>query len=74
MLALIKRSNTPLSISDILTRYTGNVAERTLRRWLSKWVAEGSLIRTGNKRSTRYTYCRPTQAASRFMVTCIDGH
>jgi len=30
------------------------VPERTLRRWLSNWVDEGRLTKTGNRRSTRY--------------------
>ncbi len=36
-------------------------AERTLRRWLSDWVDEGLLLRTGRKRSTRYQWNPSTQ-------------
>ncbi|WP_417215956.1 Fic family protein [Alcanivorax sp.] len=48
----VKTQLRPFSIHEI----PGQVPERTLRRWLSEWVAQGVLQRTGAKRSTRYQY------------------
>lgn len=44
------------SIQEIMDNYPGEVAERTLRRWLAKAVEQGHIIKVGQKRSTRY--CR----------------
>ena len=49
-----RRSRGDLSLPELLVEMDHAVPERTLRRWLSKWVAEGRLIKTGNRRSTRY--------------------
>jgi len=47
-------SDKSLSIHEIQSRLSEQVPERTLRRWLVAEVNKGQLIRTGNKRSTRY--------------------
>lgn len=52
--AAFRRSHGDLSLPELLVEIDHAVPERTLRRWLSKWVDEGRLIKTGNRRSTRY--------------------
>jgi Fic family protein len=54
ILALLEQVPLPLSLSEILDKIDHSVAERTLRRWLSNWVDQKVIIKTGNKRSTRY--------------------
>ena len=43
-----------MSLSELLVAIEHVVPERTLRRWLTRWVDEGQLVRTGKRRSTRY--------------------
>ena len=43
-----------LSIHQVNKRLSRPIAERTLRRWLSEAVKNGSLSRTGNRKSTKY--------------------
>jgi hypothetical protein len=45
-----------LSLSEILNLSEESIAERSLRRWLATWVEQGIVVRTGNKRGTRYVY------------------
>lgn len=52
--AAFRRSDGDLSLPELLVEIDHAVPERTLRRWLSKWVDEGRLAKTGNRRSTRY--------------------
>ena len=52
--AVFRRSDGDLSLPELLAEIDHAVPERTLRRWLSRWVDEGRLARTGNRRSTRY--------------------
>ena len=55
-LALLKQSVKPLSITEISQQLNGEVPLRTLRRWLSDWVSEGAVSRSGTGRATRYQY------------------
>lgn len=52
--SLLKNSSAPLSLTDISRRLSGEASPRTLRRWLSAWVAEGAIVRLGTGRATRY--------------------
>ena len=52
--SLLKNSSTALSLTEISRRTNGEVPPRTLRRWLSAWVAEGAIARSGIGRATRY--------------------
>lgn len=52
--ATLRRSDGDMSLPELLVAIDHAVPERTLRRWLSKWVIEGRLTKTGNRRSTRY--------------------
>lgn len=55
-LSALQRSAQALSREEIETRIGAAVPERTLRRWLSEWVAEGVVERSGVGRATRYRY------------------
>lgn len=50
----LQRSSTALSIAEIKGRAGPNLPQRTLRRWLSEWVDEGLVTRTGVGRAARY--------------------
>lgn len=52
--AAFRRAGDFLSLPALSDAIGGVVPERTLRRWLTKWVNEGELVKTGNRRSTRY--------------------
>lgn len=52
--AAFQRSDSDLTLPELLIAIDHAIPERTLRRWLSKWVDEGRLVRTGRRRSTRY--------------------
>ena len=54
LMAVFSQRTGPLSLSDIQARMTHQIAERTLRRWLDSAVNDGVLVRTGQKRGTRY--------------------
>ena len=53
-LAVLKRSSGPLPAAEISRRAGPELPQRTLRRWLSEWVAEGLITRSGVGRATRY--------------------
>ena len=55
-LALLQRSAAPLSAAEITRRAGPNLPRRTLRRWLSEWVALGLIARSGVGRATRYQF------------------
>ena len=56
VLSLLRSSRQPLSISEIARRSGADISPRTLRRWLSDWVDEGVLARSGTGRATRYRF------------------
>ena len=45
---------TPYLLPELSAAIEHAIPERTLRRWLSQWVHDGQLIRSDNRRSTRY--------------------
>ena len=53
-LSVLKRSSAPLSAAEIAPRAAPHLPQRTLRRWLSEWVAQGLITRSGVGRATRY--------------------
>jgi hypothetical protein len=55
-LSALRRSSQALTRDEIRRRVGEDVPQRTLRRWLSDWVTEGALERTGVGRATRYRY------------------
>ena len=58
MLAYLKQSNNPVSLSKISDFIDGMVTDRTLRRWLVNWVDEGVISKIGTTRSSQYIYVR----------------
>jgi len=56
VLSLLRSTNGPLSIADIASRSGSDINSRTLRRWLSGWVEDGVLARSGKGRATRYEF------------------
>ena len=54
VLSVLKRSSAPLSAAEIAPRAGQDLPQRTLRRWLSEWVAQGLIRRSGVGRATRY--------------------
>ena len=55
-LAVLQRSSAPLSAAEI-SRWAGpDLPQRTLRRWLSDWVAQGLIKSSGVGRATRYQF------------------
>jgi len=70
----LKNSSAPLSLTEISSRISGQAPPRTLRRWLSAWVAEGAIERLGTGRATRYKHlvradgtARPASASLGFL-------
>ncbi len=56
VLAALKQSPGPLSAVETLRRAGPELPRRTLRRWLSEWVDQGLITRTGVGRATRYRF------------------
>lgn len=54
LLSYLPQSKSGLSIHEIQARLPEPVAERTLRRWLAEEIAKGRLLRSGQKRASRY--------------------
>lgn len=50
----LERSSAALSVAEIIRRSGPDLPQRTLRRWLSAWVEQGLVARTGVGRATRY--------------------
>ncbi|MHB1949553.1 MAG: Fic family protein [Gammaproteobacteria bacterium] len=50
----ILKQHSPLTLAAILEILGPGFAERTVRRWLSEMVHEGTVLKTGAKRSTHY--------------------
>ena len=59
-LSVLQRSATPLPLADIARQAGAELPQRTLRRWLSEWAADGLVERSGVGRSTRYRYISPS--------------
>ncbi|MGS2724101.1 Fic family protein [Porticoccus sp. GXU_MW_L64] len=66
-MAIIQSNNGSASLPEIRARLGDPIAERTLRRWLGKWIADGSLTRSGNRRSTRYHLPSPKPVTLAFL-------
>lgn len=50
----LERSSAALSVAEIIRRSGPDIPQRTLRRWLSRWVEQGLVARKGVGRATRY--------------------
>lgn len=51
---LLNKAAEPMTAVDLLDKLGEDVSARTIRRWLSEMVEEGLLLKTGNKKGTRY--------------------
>jgi Fic family protein len=60
VLEALKSQRVPVSLRELESLTDGAIAERTLRRWLADWVSQGTVRRTGRKRSTRYQWVQGT--------------
>lgn len=58
-LTILKRSPAALSAAEIARQAGPDLPQRTLRRWLSAWVAQGLVTRSGVGRATRYHATAP---------------
>ena len=67
VLNYIQSLKSDFSLPELKTSFNDEVSERTLRRWLVQWVEEGLLIRTGQKRATRYQYQPKSQPLIGFL-------
>lgn len=61
---LIKAQNDAVSLQELLHRLGSEYPERTVRRWLAEWVDKGSILKKGNKRSTRYIAIQESEIKS----------
>lgn len=73
LLDWLRTRQEPLSLTQIQAGAPAQVPERTLRRWLAGWVAQGVLQRSGARRSTRYRY-RPPAAHPAFLDAVPAPH
>lgn len=53
-LEALRTQKSPISLPELLQKLGPNYAERTVRRWLSEWEKTGIILKTGQKRGTRY--------------------
>jgi Fic family protein len=60
VLEALKSQRVPVPLRELESLTDGAIAERTLRRWLADWVSQGTVRRTGRKRSTRYQWVQGT--------------
>jgi Fic family protein len=72
--AALRRSESPLTTSDLLTVIDGAVTDRTLRRWLVSWVEEGRVIKTGKKRGARYQWNKLDAAEQFEFLHVVPAH
>lgn len=56
VLSLLRQSLAPLSVTEIVRRAGPALPQRTLRRWLSEWVDQDLITRSGVGRATRYHF------------------
>ena len=72
VLSLLRNSSTPLALAEISSRINQEASRRTLRRWLSAWVAEGLVARSGVGRATRYQSLERAEDAARSVADSLD--
>lgn len=66
VLSAIRSSGKAVSVGDIARRSGADISSRTLRRWLSDWVDEGIVARSGKGRATRYEFVAQDDDGARF--------
>ena len=63
-LTVLRRSPVALSAVEIARQAGPDLPQRTLRRWLSAWVGQGLVTRSGVGRATRYHSTAPERGAT----------
>lgn len=63
-LTVLKHSPVALSAAEISRQAGPDLPQRTLRRWLSAWVEQGVITRSGIGRATRYHSTAPESRAA----------
>lgn len=56
VLEALKSSSEAISLPELLERLPSGFSERSVRRWVSQFVENGEVKKTGQKRGTRYQY------------------
>jgi Fic family protein len=59
LLTMLHLQQSPVSISSIMQTLTGDVSERTVRRWLQKLVEQGVVARLGSFKASVYSLSNP---------------
>lgn len=72
--AVLQRSLTPVNTATLLEAVEGKVTDRTLRRWLVRWMDEGLVKRTGQKRGTRYQWIAPPPPNQFQFLNAVPSH
>jgi fido (protein-threonine AMPylation protein) len=54
ILRLLGQENEPISLADLLPKLDGKFKERSVRRWLSELIQDGSIQKIGQKKGTKY--------------------
>lgn len=54
VLSQLGKEPAPISLPELLIKLGQRFKERSLRRWLNELIEEGSVIKTGQKRGTKY--------------------
>ena len=60
VLSVLKQASAALLAAEISRRAGPDLPQRTLRRWLSEWVDQGLITRSGVGRATRYQFVAAT--------------
>lgn len=65
VLLALKKHSSPVGLPELLSELGSDFAERSVRRWLSEWVVEKRVIKTGINRGTLYQSIEPNAKNSR---------
>ncbi|MYJ74684.1 MAG: hypothetical protein F4089_06095, partial [Gammaproteobacteria bacterium] len=76
VLAVLDDQSRPLGLREVLALLPEGFSERTVRRWLAEFAADGRVVRTGRKRGTRYQASRADADAGIFSPAALEtvGH
>lgn len=68
----LRQEADPISLPDLLKKLGKGYVERSVRRWLTKMVEEGSVEILGRKRGTKYQIARQDDIKSPFSLESIE--
>src|SRR5271166_3126948 len=57
----LSQETEPIGLSDLLQKLGSQFVDRSVRRWLVQLVDEGLVLKTGQKRGTRYQVIQRSQ-------------